>query len=852
MTHFVRIAVAGLVLLMSPGLPRAQTAGTPGPDLLAVVQDGRPIASVVVAPDAGELERAAASDLLKYVRMMSGATLPLVVRAAGAAAPAGPAIFIGKAAITEDGTLPARLRAAAKKDPLVNADAIVMRRSRDHVYLAGNNERAHYFAVSRLLQDWGCRWYMPTEFGEVVPEHRSLSVGALDLAYGSPFEIRNYWLSWNGDNAGREEFQRRNFASTATIPGGGHALAQYTKNLVPPGKSTLNVPLSELQTAAEVAARIEAEYAKGVPGISLAIEDGIYRSDSASDRALQARIVDKYMLALSQTDGMVTLHNNVARILREKYPASPTRIGGMAYSNVTLPPQRVTEIEPNVVMWLAPIDIDPNHGMDDPNSPPRQEYKSIMYRWAELLKGRLAIYDYDQGQLVWRDLPNPSHHAFAQDVRHYRRAGILGVNTESRGATATTFLNLFFRLQLLWNPDRDVDALLVEFYPKFYGPAAAPMAEYWNAIFASWKATLATEHEHFIAPVIYTPDLVARLRVHLAAATDAVAALKSKANLTRNEMLYLERMRFTSLSFEVIQNYLAMVRAAATEVDYQAAIAAGERALQARERLTEMNPTFTTYKKMGEKGYAWLPGELQQMRELAALTDGTKGTLVTKTPLEWAFRRDPHDTGLARGWAYTAADLSHWHAQGRQLAAAARKDYPAAWEMLRTDLYAQGQGIRHPDGQSFTGYLWYQTELELTAEQAGEELHLLFPGLFNGAWLYVNGALVADRQVKEPWWKTDYRFDWDVDVSGKLKPGKNLVTLRAFNPHHFGGMFRRPFLYRATWANTSAASKLAPAAVFFDSFGAIPVGPDDAKCEIVPTGCRPPATAGSAACLAAC
>jgi hypothetical protein len=798
MMDLARTAVAALLLLMTSCLLRAQSAGTPGPDMLAVVQDGRPIASVVVAQDAGELERAAASDLVKYVQMMTGATLPVVVRSAGTAAPAGPAIFIGKAAIAEDGTLPARLRAAAKKDPLVNADAIVMRRSRDRLYLAGNNDRAHYFAVSRLLQDWGCRWYMPTEFGEVVPEHRSLSVGALDFAYGSPFEIRNYWLSWLGDNTGREEFQRRNFASTATIPGGGHALAKYIKNLVPPGKSAFNVPLSEPATAQEVAARIEADYAKGVPGISLAIEDGLYRSDSASDQALQARIADKYMLAPSQTDSMVTLYNNVARILREKHPASPTKIGGMAYSNVTLPPQRVTKIEPNVVMWLAPIDIDPNHGMDDPNSPPRQEYKAIMYRWAELLKGRLAIYDYDQGQLVWRDMPNPSHHAFAQDVQHYRKAGILGVNTESRGATATTFLNLFFRLQLLWNPDADVDALLAEFYPKFYGPAAAPMAEYWNAIFAAWQETLSTEHEHFMAPAVYTPELVARLRGHLAAAMQAVAPLRAKPNPNRAEKLYLERMRFTTLSFGVIENYVAMVSASATEVDYKAAVAAGERALQAREQLTEMNPTFTTYKKIGEKGYAWLPGEVQQMREFASLMDGTKGTLVARTPLEWSFRRDPHDTGLARGWAYSRADLSHWSSIGRQMPAAARKDYPDAWETLRTDLYAQGQGIRHPDGQSFTGYLWYQTEIDVTAEQAAGKLHLLFPGLFNGAWLYVNGELVADRSLREPWWRTDYRLDWDVDLSGKLKAGKNLVTLRGFNPHHFGGMFRRPFVYRAT------------------------------------------------------
>jgi hypothetical protein len=772
-----------MLWLLAPAL-HAQAAGPASTDTLGIVQDGRGVATVYVSAAAGELEKAAAADLVKYIEMMSGARLPLMVVPQGALAPTGPALLVGKVALDEDPTLEGSLRSAAKKDPLINADAIVLRRRGDRIYLAGNNDRAHYFAASKLLQDWGCRWYVPTDFGEVVPESKNLSVGALDYAYGPPFEIRSYWLSWNGDETGEKEFQRRNFANPTRLPLFGHALGRYTKAVVPPGGTMYNVPLSEPETAMEVARQIEANYAKGVPGISLAIEDGLYTNSSPSDAALQAGIVDKYMLTYSNTDAMMALYNSVARILQQKYPQSPTKIGGLAYSNLTIPPQSVTHIEPNVFMWLAPIDIDPNHGMDDARSPPRKEYRGIMYRWAELLHGRLGIHDYDQGQLIWRDLPDPSHHAFAQDVKHYRKAGILGLNTESRGATATTFLNLFFRLQLMWNPDADVDALLAEFYPKFYGPAAPAMAEYWNAIFAAWKNTVVMEHEYFIIPAIYTPELVERLGHSLDAAQAAMAPLRAKPEPTRNEKLYLERMRFTELSYGLIRNYSGMVRAAASENDYATAVQAGEQTLDLREQLTAMNPTFTSYKGMGERGNAWLPGEVQQMRDLAALTNGPKGSLIAKTPVAWSFRADPHDTGLARGWAYTPARSSP--AEGD------------AWKDLRTDIYLQGQGVLMPDNQSFVGYWWYQTDLDLTQEQTRGPVHLMFPGIFNQAWLYVNGRLVAVRAAKEPWWRTDYRFDWDVDLRGELQPGHNLVTIRGFNPHHFGGLFRRPFLYRAS------------------------------------------------------
>src|SRR5207248_4820855 len=130
---------------------------------------------------------------------------------------------------------------------------------------------------------------------------------------------------------------------------------QYTKNLVPPGKTLFNIAFSDAATAQEIARQIEPEYAKGVPGISLAIEDGNYLSDSPGDKALQVEY-DRYTLKPSLTDAMLTLYNNVARILREKHPHSPTKIGGMAYANVTLPPKIVTTVEPNLVMWIAPID----------------------------------------------------------------------------------------------------------------------------------------------------------------------------------------------------------------------------------------------------------------------------------------------------------------------------------------------------------------------------------------------------------------------------------------------------------------------------------------------------------------
>jgi hypothetical protein len=509
---------------------------------------------------------------------------------------------------------------------------------------------------------------------------------------------------------------------------------------------------------------------------------------------------DKYFLRWSVTDPMLELYNNVASVLQKKHPESKAKIGFLAYANMTIPPVRDMVAERSLFAELAPIDIDPIHGMDDHQSPPRQEYRDMMYKWAKVMQGRLCIYDYDQGMLVWRDIPNPSHQSFAQDVQHYRKAGILGVNTESRNAIATTFINLYLRSRLLWNPDEDVDVLLNDFYSKFFGPAEKPMRAYWSTIFKAWAETICTEHEYFVAPSIYTAKVLAVLKTNLLEAEQIINGLKVQGRvLTRNEKLYLDRIRFMRYSYDVTAGYLSMVRAAATECDYAGAVAAGKKALAVREKLTDMNGIFTTYRnyKVEHRGHAWWPGEVRQYEELLPFTNGEKGKLVAKLPLEWDFHRDDDRKGLARGFASKPVDLTFWKANHTKLTPAERKDYPNEWERLRVDLYAQAQGILHPDYQSYVGDLWYRTDLDLKPEQTVGKVHLRFPGLFNECRLYLNGKEVAVRKQGKLWWLNDYRFEWDVDLTGKLKSGKNVLALVCKCEHHFGGMFRRPFLYRS-------------------------------------------------------
>jgi hypothetical protein len=774
-------------------------ASKAGSNELIITDRGKTRAVIIVSAKPGKEEKLAATDLAKYIRLMSGAspeiisdpeTIKQVLNGKT------PVFLIGQEALKADKTLAADLKKSITVRGILRKDAIVLKRDRNRVYLAGSNDASHYYAVAELLRRWGCRWYMPTEFGQCIPNKKRLTIGELDYSYSPPFEIRTYWISWVGDRTGKDDFQRRNFMSTdkGGFPPTNHAIAGYIQDL---GKGSFNVAFTAPETAAHIAEKVAEKYAAD-KSFSLSMADGAYTSTYPADQKLMKLQWDKYYLRWSVTDPFLELYNNVASILQKKYPNSKAKIGFLAYVNMTLPPVRKMTAEKSLYCEIAPIDIDPIHGMDSIQSPPRQEYRDMVYKWAEVMDGRLAIYDYDQGMLVWRDIPNPSQQAFVQDVKHYRDAGILGISTESRNAIATTFLNLYFRGQLMWNPDADTAAILDEFYPTFYGPAAEPMRVYWNAIFKAWQDTIVTEHEFFVAPAIYTPALLRVMKSKISEAEKLVEPLRKKKALNRNQQLYLDRIAFTRMSYDITSLYLAMVKAAATNVDYKMAVSLGEKALMVREKLTAMNGTFTTYKgmKVENKGYGWWPGEVKQYRELLQFTNGEQGKLVAKLPLEWAFIRDPGNIGLKKNYAAVEVDLTYWQAARGTYTLDLLKDYRKnEWEILTTDLYMQAQGVRNPDRQSYTGFGWYRTDVEIPADQAGEKLHLRFPGLFNECWLYVNGEEVAHRTQNKLWWQNDYRFEWDVDLTGRLKAGKNRIALRVDSRHHQAGMFRRPFIY---------------------------------------------------------
>ena len=81
---------------------------------------------------------------------------------------------------------------------------------------------------------------------------------------------------------------------------------------------------------------------------------------------------------------------------------------------------------------------------------------------------------------------------------------------------ALNHLTAYLSSKLLWNPSLDVDALLEDYYLRFYGPACLPMKEFWNKV-----ETLTMERPAIHPFYQYDPDSAIALCALLEKAREA-------------------------------------------------------------------------------------------------------------------------------------------------------------------------------------------------------------------------------------------------------------------------------------------------------------------------------------------
>ena len=768
-----------------------------------VVQDGQPCATIVTATRPSASAQRAVAELQHYVELISGAKLPsyagidhippdqralmrLFVGQSEALAALGVAVPLGD-------------------DRERSREGFVLKSVAKGLAIAGNedaNYRGTEYAVYELLERLGCRWFFPGEFGQVAPKQRTLVIPPLNEVQRPSFVARSIGCSgWTQGGAGHAEWLLRNKGTTDHMfdsPGDGtlHKLAPPQKyarvypqiyGIDGDGVRRLEKPPEEVTLCVtspkttEIAAETIIGYFRQHPDVT---SFGFSTPDASGNCRCANCLSANHLFkdesdykpfdnnSESISDWYFNFVNNVTWVVTKEFPDHFICV--LAYANHFLPPEGLDRPwNPNIIVTIAPLRMSLTRPLNDPTDVFSRRYALTLAAWARICP-RLMIYDYELSDLT--RMPFWMVHAIRANVPLYKTHNVIGFSTEANYATLRTGLNFYIRAKLMWNVRADVDALLEDFYTKFFGHAAPPMKQFIGSIqemMASTTDHICWSHDFFDYAQVYPMDKLRMLSRHLdkAAARADSDAIKQRVRAYR--ALYDYMMTY--------QEVMALER----DGQYQQALKAFARLAQPTEVAETIQPGLLppVASWVENKGEASLR---RYLTALAARSDGELGRRLGLAPRAAQFRMDPRNEGFYEQW------------QRDEVADKLR------WDNIQITRDWSQQGYRDKQGRAYEGYAWYRFGVEAPLLRTGERAFLYIvpsdrgmPGVSaERRWMWVNGHLVWSPRHKQP------KDAPDIDVTRWLKPGaKNSVTLYLYcvggRSEHLG-LMDRPLLWGAT------------------------------------------------------
>jgi hypothetical protein len=626
---------------------------------------------------------------------------------------------------------------------------------------------------------------MPGRMGELLPRSPTITVEAMDVTQRPDFPVRNFWEHGRGDMAAEErEWKIHNFmnpdsADAVGVPGDGSVVDLLPEDLFKQhpdwfarqqhGGYNRRHPCTTSEPMIQhMIEKVKANARAGKAVTSFAPEDGTPRC--WCDRcAKMGNGFDGYGANNRDPVPESCVSNEwfyfVNRILdgvNREYPGHLIATNG--YANRDVPPELPPDVEfnrnHNLTVMFANICACTIHAYDDPRCWQMQRQGQMIRGWGRL-SDKVWIYNYNYTMLISKGTITPMVHRLRRNIPLLKEWGIIGFHDQDECDLALSGLpTRLVRARLEWNTRADVDAILDDFFTRWFGPAARPMKAYYDALEEAFDRAGVHGHEDVILPSIYTDSLMARLD----------GLIREAAGLATAEELK-PRMAMEMAIYDLLKAYVAMIKAEHRGAFAEAAGHAGRIA----SLMADMN-RITPF--MGYHPYPTCEADWEQkrMQAAAALTDGPGGRLIAMLPEAAAFRTDPHDDGRFERWQDLPADAP-------------------GWTTLRTTAGWDAQGFQYEHGHPYQGAAWYRFDIDLPAGAATDRASLHAMAVVNEAWVWVNGKYAGHRPYKMQWSRPQ---DMDLDVSKLLVPGRNRIAVRVLcNAEVWGanGIYERLFLY---------------------------------------------------------
>ena len=739
---------------------------------LTLVRDGKPIATIVadvphVAADrpnakgAGKRgpkkadgdEARAVGILVEWIKKMTGAELTSATEAPKDA----PAIYVGKAA----------LKAGLKLDDIASPSHEGIRIVADdkRVLIAGQTDAATLKGVCRFLEALGCRYFMDGPLGEVYPHSPTLIVKPLAITEKPGLTGRNPkgpswpdtgWRAWNG--AGGDMVHH------AHSWGGYVHESEFDRHpewfaMGADGERkrggwlcTSNKELRKFFADAVIAA-IE----RGATHPSLSPTDGRgYCQCPVCKAQDDPKSVEPSSGTTAISNRYVDFFDDVARRVAPVHPESV--LSFICYADYTQPPTNARKLSPNLCAVIAPIRYCRLHEIGHAGCTSREQQLALTDGWAAVAS-KLGYYNY-MYNLADGTLPSFKFTACKKEFPYLASKGTSFMTIEVLSNWHIYGPQIYLSLRLAYDPKADADAIMEDYWQKFYGPAAAPfMKAYWMGIDSEMERLTSHAGCFHGLQQIYTPAFLKKCEDLL-----AKAATAARGNATYEQRVALHTEGFKSaLEYRQISD----------------AMARGEFG-KANETLNEMTARLRALAKQHlinpEYATSYIERFLAKPVRAGAAATASPNKLLQVLPEKWRFTVDETDQGNAKNYHTADFDDAKWPLVST---------YPATLDV---------------QGYDKTGILWYRGKF--VAPKTDGRLTLFFGEIDGQTEVYVNGRKIpvppnpddikkaAKKTGKQPEAKPAVallparegqgkpRAPFEVDITDAVKTGDNILSLR--------------------------------------------------------------------------
>ncbi|MBQ7180566.1 MAG: DUF4838 domain-containing protein [Bacteroidaceae bacterium] len=468
------IAVSGAMMAML-------TACT-GHDLF---QKGRSEYSIVISDEAPETERYAAQELQHWIAQVSGVELPITGLDGGKE---GKRLIVGFNPLVEK-LMPGKEKPGERDDAFTWCN-----KGGDLLFWGGSKRGTLYSVYSFLEEELGCRWY--SSEASVAPKRDSYQFNMLFRHEEPGIMIRDNCYLDVRENATFSARMRNNFVRLPRPDGaqglskgsaegywGVHAMGYF----ISPNEYYKEHP----EYFSLIDGKRQSDYAQlclsNPEVLSICIQkvkdvmrrepDFLIYSMEQNDnvRPCQCKACQELVNSYGGETGiMVWFENQVADAVKDEFPDK--FIGTFAYQYTRHAPKDIKPRE-NVVIRLCSIEccmLHPYNACEQNLS-----FQKDLEDWG-VLAPHLYIWDYTTDFLLYCT-PTPNWWALQSHIQAYRDNHAIGIMEEGDYQTVSCELrelHAWLLSKLLWNPDADVEALILDFTDGFYGAAGPYIRQY--------------------------------------------------------------------------------------------------------------------------------------------------------------------------------------------------------------------------------------------------------------------------------------------------------------------------------------------------------------------------------------